>query len=592
MTLSSMTHVESIRPMRSKSPKAGRRYSQVADSKESGAIYTPRGLADFVARQIVNSANFSQIAGRLRVLEPALGDGELLLSLLRQLPARLRDSAEVYGFETESTALDRARERVLGEFPGIQCSFHRGSFLDYILKEFGAAAGLFVTPSGELFDLVIANPPYVRTQIMGANQAQSLAQDFGLTGRVDLYHAFLLGIGKVLRPGGTAGVIVSNRFMSTRAGAQVRQVLRQALEIVHVWDLGDTKLFDAAILPAVLLVRGKAGESHAAPQFTSIYETGKLATARCDDPLTAIECNGTVETNDGRRFEVRHGRLDIRGKIDGVWRIATDRSDSWLATVQQNMWGTFRDVGKIRVGVKTCADSVFIRDDWDEMGNAARPELLRNLITHHVAQRFKARKVVKPRQILYPHTIADGARVASDLSKYPHTAAYLELHRQALEGRRYVIDGGRKWYEIWVPQDPVAWEASKLVFRDISEEPTFWIDQDGSVVNGDCYWLKADRRGDERLLWLAAAVGNSSFATAFYDHRFVNKLYAGRRRFMTQYVEQFPLPDPDGDIGKELMSKTKLIFELTGTKDVSCLRADLDQLVWKAFGLDVEEIGG
>jgi adenine-specific DNA-methyltransferase len=586
-----MTPAELKRSTLPASPKSTGRYSRVGDTKESGATYTPRGLADFVARHIVNVAGVSGKLGRIRVLEPALGDGELLLSLLRELPAGVRDLVDVHGFETESAALDRARERMRQYFPGVRCSFCRGSFLDYVLRETGAGAGLFSTPSEDLFDLIIANPPYVRTQIMGAHQAQALAQDFGLTGRVDLYHAFLLGIGKVLRPGGTAGVIVSNRFMSTKAGSQVRQVLRQAFEIVHIWDFGDTKLFDAAVLPAVLLVQGKAGTTPAPPAFTSIYETSQVATSRSDDPITAVGCHGTVETNDGRRFEVRHGRLDTRGSVESVWRIATDESDSWLATVQRNMWGTFRDIGKIRVGVKTCADSVFIRDDWDDMDVAIRPELLRNLVTHHVAQGFRAKQVRKPRQILYPHAIVDGARVASDLGSYPRTAAYLELHRQALEGRRYVIEGGRKWYEIWVPQDPSAWELRKLVFRDISEEPTFWVDQEGSVVNGDCYWLKADRQEDEDLLWLAAAVGNSSFATAFYDHRFVNKLYAGRRRFMTQYVEQFPLPHPGGDIGKTLVSMAKMIFGRTGTDDVTIPRADLDRLVWKAFGLDIEEVG-
>ena len=38
---------------------------------------------------------------------------------------------------------------------------------------------------------------------------------------------------------------------------------------------------------------------------------------------------------------------------------------------------------------------------------------------------------------------------------------------------------------------------------------------------------------------LLLAVANSSFITKFYDIAFHNKLYAGRRRFMTQYVKKF-----------------------------------------------------
>jgi hypothetical protein len=120
----------------------------------------------------------------------------------------------------------------------------------------------------------------------------------------------------------------------------------------------------------------------------------------------------------------------------------------------------------------------------------------------------------------------------------------LEKHRDALEARTYLIEAGRKWYELWVPQNPAAWALPKLVFPDISDKPIFWIDTDGGVVNGECYWLQCENKDEHDLLWLALAVANSTFIEAFYDHRFNNKLYAGRRRYITQYVELFPLPNP------------------------------------------------
>ena len=84
---------------------------------------------------------------------------------------------------------------------------------------------------------------------MGAAQAQLLAEQFGLSGRVDLYYAFILGMSQVLKPQGIAGIIVSNRFMTTKSGASVRQAVLEGFNTRHVWDLGDTKLFDAAVLP-------------------------------------------------------------------------------------------------------------------------------------------------------------------------------------------------------------------------------------------------------------------------------------------------------------------------------------------------------
>jgi hypothetical protein len=154
-----------------------------------------------------------------------------------------------------------------------------------------------------------------------------------------------------------------------------------------------------------------------------------------------------------------------------------------------------------------------------------------------------------------------------------------------------VLAAGRQWYEIWVPQDPEAWDQPKLVFRDIAERPAFWIDEEHTVVNGDCYWMVADRQRDPRLLWLAAAVGNSSFVEAFYDRRFHNKLYAGRRRFMTQYVEQFPLPAPESPVGRALLQKARQLYEACGQPHADGIAAELDRLVWEAFGLPAEEAG-
>ncbi len=572
-------------------PQFTKRYRFVTEEKAGGATYTPLLLADFVADKIANCANLEGKSS-IRVLDPAVGDGELLLSLLTKLRSRTDARIHIYGFETDEAALCEARRRLSTAFPHVHLHLEFGSFLEFVLEQ-GAVSGtssLFPPADPERFDLIIANPPYVRTQIMGADQAQELATAFGLSGRVDLYHAFLIGMAQVLRPGGTAGIIVSNRFMTTKGGAGLRSALRERFSLRHIWDLGDTKIFTAAVLPAVILAEGRHGHDPALPAFTSIYETDEPATIEALNPVAALGMVGPVALADGRRFRVQHGTLDATGPTHEVWRIATDSGDAWLATVMSHAWGTFRSIGKIRVGVKTCADRVFIRSDWNTLPDYEQPELLRPVTTHHIAGRFRSIPHEKQRSIVYPHEVVEEQRRAVDLSDYPKTRAYLETHRATLEGRTYVIEGGRQWYELWVPQDPESWAAPKLVFKDISERPTFWLDLDGTIVNGDCYWLTCARPDHAPLLWLAAAVANSTFAEAFYDHRFNNKLYAGRRRFITQYVEQFPLPDPETPLARKIIAEAKAIYDAAGSPENEILEAKLDRMVWEAFGLPVEEV--
>lgn len=569
--------------------RRGGRYREVAKEKIGGETYTPRVLADFVARQMVSAWGARSGDGPIRVLDPAVGDGELLVSLLgavRGLDARYE--IDVIGFDLNTDALRVAETRIGSLFPSVSRRFEPASFLELAERSpvaDGSESGAGARP--DCFDLIIANPPYVRTQILGADQARELSRRFGLSGRIDLYYAFVLAIGRLLKPSGVAGIILSNRFMTTRSGASLRRALVEHFNIRQVWDLGDTKVFEAAVLPAVLIAGGKDQAAAGPVCFTSIYQTDERTVCRADSPIAALAGeSGVVEIDDGRCFRVQRGTLEAGGPSDGVWRVASDAADAWLATVDAHRWGCFGDIGPIRVGVKTCADSVFIRSDWGEMPAASRPELLRPLTTHHIARRYKPLAPECPRAILYPHVVEHGRRRAVDLARYPRSRAYLESHRERLEGRRYVIEAGREWHEIWVPHDPTAWAGPKLVFRDIAVEGTFWIDLEGTVVNGDCYWLACNGTADIDWLWLAAAVGNSTFIERFYDHRFPNKLYAGRRRFITQYVEQFPLPDPGGRLGKALIAMAKRIYDCVGFAETGALEEELNGLVWEAFGFD------
>ena len=563
------------------------RYSGVSRKKAAGATYTPDSLARFVARQIVTASTLTRGA-KISVCDPAVGDGMLLASLLRELHEQGHTCVSAFGFDTDPDALVSAERKIRSEFSAAELKLEVRDFLE--AADLPAMNGDFSSSTREQFDLVIANPPYVRTQILGASRAQALAQSFGLTGRVDLYYAFMLGMRRLLKPGGTLGVIVSNRFMTTRAGQSVREMLQELYELIHIWDLGDSKLFEAAVLPAVVLARTRS-KPHVAtrPAFTTVYETTLDPIDQADDLVSALGKSGVVAVGDGRRFSIVHGCLDTNGSSSGVWRVSNSEKDDWLARVERHSWGRFSDLGKIRVGVKTTADRVFIRDDWDALPDMARPELLRTLTTHHMARGYRPRDDVRPKEILYTHTVEGGRRTVVDVAVFPNSLRYLEQHRALLERRTYVIEAGRKWFEIWVPHDPLAWSRPKIVFPDISSAPVFWIDLTGSVVNGDCYWIAPTADCNADLLWLALAVGNSRFIIDYYDHRFNNRLYAGRRRFITQYVSQFPIPDPSLDESRELIRLAKQIFETTPSERASGLAACVSNLVYEAFGLAIPE---
>lgn len=572
-----MTTTNVRKPSRSERAKA--------DSTKAGGVhYTPKGLASFVA---ANALEYVEQVGRIRVLDPACGDGALLAAVVEHAPPG--SQLELVGCDKDPAAIEAAEVRLaaLGA-SGVSWSLETCDFLSEAAALREVASSLFggspdAASLAEPFDLVIANPPYVRTQTLGADESRRLAAVFGLTGRVDLYHAFAVAMTESLREGGALALLCSNRFMTTKGGGSLRRHLQQ-LDLHRVFDLGDTKLFEAAVLPAVIVAsrRASTGEQ---PSMASVYECPpSVDCVEAESVLDALEdgVEGSVLVGTSA-FEIRRGTLSVDPASAEPWVLAAEGHD-WIAQVEQRAALRFGDLGKIRVGIKTTADKIFIRENWGDVEDGPEPDLLLPLFTHHVAGRWTSGQPT--RRVLYPYDLAQQRRVPLDLDRWPRAAAYLETHREQLEGRRYVVEAGRNWWEIWVPQRPAEWALPKLVFPDISEQPRFSIDCSGSVVNGDCYWLALPTEKDETLGRLAMAVANSSLGTRFYDQVCGNKLYSGRRRYITQYVERFPLPDPDSPEARKIVELVGNLLEGDGGPEFADLESELDQLVWRSFGFE------
>jgi adenine-specific DNA-methyltransferase len=561
----------------SQAPTVRRHSSRKAD----GIHYTPTELAAFVARRALSELD----GGKMVVLDPACGDGELLLALAVEAAALGLPQPHLVGVDTDAEAIRAAADR-LGDAPAASIVLRTGDFLATGMDEAGELP--------ESYDLVISNPPYVRTQVLGAARAQALGKQFGLTGRVDLYHAFVAGMTSKLSEGGVLGLLCSNRFLTTKGGQSLRSLLLRHYDIAELWDLGDTKLFEAAVLPAVVVARRTAMPTSRTGSFVRVYEEEAAdGEASAEESLLAAlegDTEGLVEVA-GRRFEVERGEL-VDPSAERPWRLTSASGAQWMEVVQKRSAGRFGDLGPIRVGIKTTADSVFIRAGWDDLPAEMRPEgeLVHPLLTYRLAARWRADETAKgARFVLYPHEMRDGRKRAVDLGCFPRAAAYLELHRERLEGREYVRKAGRAWYEIWVPQQPDAWAPPKLVWPDISDRPKFFLDGSGAIVNGDCYWLSCKGLSEDEAA-LALAVANSSFALRYYDLCCGNRLYAGRRRFITQYLEELPMPEVPSTALREVADMVSQLRRPTGLdpESRSVTEAALDAAVSELFGLREE----
>lgn len=565
--------------------------------KLHGIHYTPVALAGAVAKRLASELALLPPGREVRVADPACGDGELLHALVSAIPdagPRVR----AFAFDRDSTAVRATCERLGGIVP---VTSSVGDFLARRSASEQAQESLFaerVALPEAGFDVIIANPPYVRTQVLGADRAQELAARYGLRGRVDLAYAFVIAMIESLNVGGYFAIIVSNKFLTIKAGSALREFLRAETRLIEVWDLGDSRLFSAAVLPAVLFGQRQRGSGLEGVRFRGMYEQVDRSTSPDCVASTDEGALHVLADAKGRRlldwkgslWAVRVGHVAVQ-KSSGSWILEDDAVQSIQRAIRRTRTVRFGDVLRTSVGIKTTADNVYIRKDWYTLPPASRPEeelLLPVRLTADIARWVAPAVELLTSRVFYPFRRDTEKRTPIDLSAYPGAAAYLELHRAQLESRRYVMDSGREWFEPWVPHNPARWPMPRVVFRDIAAHPTFAVDTSGAIPNGTLYW--SSNRGDvvsEETLWAACAIANSHWAGEFYDLVLGTRLYAGRRRYNTQAVDDFPFPGSDKDV-RELAALARLAAAATTGRDsteIERVEREVDRYCRACFGL-------
>jgi type I restriction-modification system DNA methylase subunit len=556
--------------------------TQEVTIKNSGATFTPEALADFLSDKILK--NLSVAPDECTILDPACGDGALLSSIAMKINGSF--NFELKGYDTNIDYLIETKNNLAAILPDNQYHIGHQDFLEIAAPDSG---DLFSSDTiQEYADIVIANPPYVRTQILGAEKSQKIAKTYNLKGKIDLYFAFLIGMTNALKKGGIIGVITSNRYLTTKSGAEIRKFLLENYDIIEVIDFGDTKLFDAAVLPAIFIGKKKLSKRQlAAPcHFIKIYEEFQSIKER---PVTKVNSIYDILTKDdsglysadNRIFNYSVGLLKHSHIKTDIWQMTNESENQWIEQIQKNTSFYVGDKFKVRVGIKSCADNVFLNEHWDKEPVLPEECLFKPLISQENIQQWSS-ATSEYSKVLYPHYSENGKRAVFDLSKYPKAEHYFNQHKKQLKSREYLIQAGRKWYEMWVPQNPDLWQYPKLVFPDISLEARFSYDESGAIVNGNCYWIVAQTEIEKNLLLLIEGVANSTLMAQYHDLCFNNKLYSGRRRYLSQYIEKYPVPDPENHFSKRIIEIVKALNNQTSSS-ANNLETELNDCVLKSL---------
>ncbi|MDP1624199.1 MAG: N-6 DNA methylase [bacterium] len=113
------------------------------------------------------------------------------------------------------------------------------------------------------FDIIIGNPPYIRANNMNKDDReffQTSGQFTTLTGKYDIYILFLEKAIRLLKTGGRLGFIIPYPFLSQNYGEIARRMILQNCLIESIYDLSEYKVFKEAAVATVVLILRKVSQ--------------------------------------------------------------------------------------------------------------------------------------------------------------------------------------------------------------------------------------------------------------------------------------------------------------------------------------------
>ena len=483
---------------------------------------------------------------------------DLFRALLVQSADRLADLKGEF-LSTYGAKKKKLAERIKNEETKLRESLHEN--VDPASVDWRVAFAEVFRNGG--FDVVLGNPPYVRQEaIKGLKPSlKKIYQCY--SGVADLFVYFYERGIQLLKPGGQFAFITSNKWYRTGYGEKLRAWLAARTRLHCLIDFGDAPVFEAIAYPTiVVLERRPPGE-------------GASFRALTWQPGPSVENFAAIVR--ARSFDIPQKSLDKSG-----WRLEGSAKRNLLDKLRAagTPLGEYCK-GRFYYGIKTGLNDAFVVDRATRDGLIAEHPSSAAVLKPFLRGRDVKRWRVEPQGLWLIFT-----RHGIDIKKHPAIHRHLKEYKDRLMPG---VAGGRKpgsyeWYEI---QDNVAYwkefEKAKIVYPDIAFQCNFAEEVDG--LYPDCTLFLIPEAPIHFLPVLNSKCVN------YFINQICPAIRGGYRRFKSIYLEQILIPAASPDQQAELEKLVRRIVKARGESgDVTALEAEVNECVYRLFGLTREEI--
>jgi len=384
-----------------------------------GYVETPPKIVDLMVEKLFK---LRPPSARSKVLDPGCGTGPFIEGIVRWCRANNVLIPKIVGVELDPRRVLDARAKF-------------ASYSTILIEQKDFLIPNDSSADSESFDFVIGNPPYVPITKLSEKEKKHYRMLYNTAkGRFDLYLLFFERALQCLTPGGRLVFVTPEKFLYVETGAQLRKLMSgkqiEEIQMLHENSFGGLVTY---------------------PTITTIV----------NDPRQNKTC------------------LILRnGKIEHV--VFPSDGSSWLpygglSAIQSEYM--LEDIcERISCGVATGADAVFIKERGEF--DTALERFAYPTVSGRELKFTDWRE--NPRHLMLIPYERDGRLLSSE--ELGALVVYLSEpeKRRKLEGRTCVAR--KPWYAFHENPPLHAILKPKILCKDITNRPRFWIDREGTIV--------------------------------------------------------------------------------------------------------------
>lgn len=423
------------------------------------------------------------------------------------------------------------------------------------------------------FDIVIANPPYVRQEDI-KDLKPLLKENYRVySGTADLLCYFYeLGF-RLLHRQGILSFITSNKYLRANYGKPLRQFFKSNTSIISLIDFGDLPVFEATAYPSIFIAKKADGSGN---EFMGCkIETGEELEIFQQVLLAKAVTLKQSELSEDDVWNIEKSEiLDLKKKIEGI------PSNTQLLI---ELVG-----GKFFYGIKTGLNEAFVIDQEirkklikeDPKCNEWIKPFLRGRDVKRYCIEFADKYLIH-----IPNGWTNHNRGSVEPEKFfkGHLPSIYEWLKQFQGNLQKRDDQGEYWWELRPCVYTEIFEKPKIVYPEIGKDFEFYLDTDNYYPDCTVWCFPSN---DFYLLGIL-----SSKLIAFYFSLKSSQVRGGYLRFKEQYMKSLPIRVASNEHRRAVEDKVaEVIKRKSHHENADLIEQQIDHLIYEIYGITDQEI--